>query len=154
MVCTCVQGQCDNVNNCYICVNSIGYQFIGGNLILQQFTAQIPGAYTVTAKILSGNPPSSFQIIVNGNILATIPGTGGQASVPVQSNDFVQVQVSWGIGYQGGTFEIITCPPQVLSPTPSPTLPSYLNYVLIAVIIVIALLIIIRILKLKSKGQT
>jgi len=152
MSCTCVQGQCDNVNNCYICVNSIGSQFLSGNLFLQQFTAQIPGAYTVTAKILSGNPPSSFQIIVNGNILSTIPGTGGQATVPVQINDLVQVQVSWGFSYSGGSFEIITCPPQVQSPTPVSSVPSYLIYVLIAAIIALALLIIVRILKLQKFG--
>lgn len=152
MSCTCSNGSCTQLNNCYVCVTSIGFDLFSGNQILQQFTAQTAGLYNVTTKLLNGSPPSSFQVIVNGNILATIPGDGGQANVPVQVGDLVQIQVSWGIGYHGGTIEITTCYPQPVPPPPQPPpSPPLLTYALIAIIAVVIIFAILLILK-KKKG--
>ena len=122
MSCVCQVGSCDNVGGCYVCVSNLGYSLLSGSQMIQQFVAPVTGPYRVIARVTGGNPPSNFTVLLNGNPVASIPGTGGEAIISAQQGNLVQVQASWGVNYLGGQVEVMTCPPQPpSSPPPAPS---------------------------------
>ena len=155
--CTASNSTCGNAAGCFVCLANLGYSFFPGSTTIQQFNAPSTGPYTVQVRVVNGSPPSGFTVLVNGNAVATIPGSGGNAIVSVEQGNLVQIQANWGLNYLGGQVEVVTCPP-LQQPTPTPPPSQTGNYVLYIVALVAAIVVVLffimSMLKRRSSGQS
>ena len=78
------------------------------------------GSYVITAATTSGNPPSNFNVYLNGSQVGSIKGQGGSIQVNASPGDVINVQVTWGVFYMGGTVKVCVTAPSPPSPSPTP----------------------------------
>lgn len=140
--CSCANGAtCQGSPAC--CRFSIGFQFLGGGTRIMIYIVQISGTYNISGTTVSGNPPSSFVIFLNGTKVASFNGSGGSASVSANVGDVITVSVNWGAFYQGGTVEvcIMSPTPTPIPSSPPPSIPSTMLLIIFALIFAIVLII-------------
>ncbi len=146
MSCVCGNSQlcASTSSNCSECIVSVGYSLLPGSARLITYTAPEQMLARISVAVISGAQPNNFSVIVNGNQVAQISGSGGVSFYNLNQGDQVIVQANWGFSYWGGTFMVQICPENILpTPTPPPSSSqTYLQYVVYALLAVLAVLVI------------